>query len=993
MWFFGFGVRKAHEQRVAVGPEQLHCRHIIGTTKSFHPGCPDPVGVSLPSNASSSTSLAQCRTRGEHLADDAAVLGAHEEQDGRAQVANLQIRLVLYNQARSGWTVFHVNFDSKMGKEGGRCARTFSLARGEHSPLSTIDGRVSSLNDIGLLTATTKWEHPNDLPGNPGPPTVPPRLEPAEHQLARHSRRAPQREVPTLTTCREGEPVPLVVAGLSGCEAPQALGLLQVDEDDFLSGALARSRPAPDHSDEYRDHPGVFKFNQITAKRTSDALPSDTQSRHASQSEILGSARSSLQSFYTANTSLSQSSTTQTMYRNSTASSNLSFPYTVRSINSYKSRKNVLYPRRAHPPPVTVTVSPEFVVSSDLIWDVRYLCATLLPQAETRLVPAATVLLRCLPVGPQGDLSQGPPNMNDDTLRCSESFLVLTREVFLRDAAGAEELEGPCELLHETFRDILFKSGAFVPRPTSNFNAIDLRASLAEAEDFERVIRVLRALCSVMDAFEGALNAAKLPAASDEALRERQRQFLPTLSISEMTMGQYRKELGQKLFRTQARFERIPRKSDGLPHLSASGISIMRPYSRPNSNKVDLDVTRGDTGDGSRYGARGPMANARGLVTRDTLEASNEDATPNPRNSQALSRPLRTPSAQTPLPSATFKTQEFYAVVLHDFIAERPDELDAKAGDPILVVAQSTREWFVGKPIGRLGTPGLIPVSFVEVRDPASGKPIPDVGALMDNGTLPRVEDWKKQLLSYRSNSIALGVFEDPLQTPVVINKPPSPLPDGVLLRETSSYYRAYNDFFDFQVALLETFPREGGRERNDLRVIPFMPGPTLSLERLTGLDDYLRRLCRLNRTTARYILEHHLTREFFALKPGDIENDTDPQYDRMAEIGWYDPSDEPEPVSMNDLPSLVDDVVEKFQKTSIRSNGAWEQSGCKRECRGTCDLGRAIGIQAFIKIKVFDRIQDDLNCHSCAPARDVRAAARQDTAAAGRTGRATVVP
>ncbi|KAH9049227.1 hypothetical protein EDB83DRAFT_1403816 [Lactarius deliciosus] len=178
----------------------------------------------------------------------------------------------------------------------------------------------------------------------------------------------------------------------------------------------------------------------------SDASQSDTRSR-ASQSEILGSARSSLQSFYTANSSLSQSSTTQTVYRNSTASSNLSFPYTVTSINSYKSRKNVLYPRRAHPPPVTV--SPEYIISPDLIWDVRHLSATLLPHAEARLVPAATVLLRCLPVGPQGDLSQGPPNMNDDSLRCSEFFLVLTREVFLRGAAGAKELEGPCELLHE----------------------------------------------------------------------------------------------------------------------------------------------------------------------------------------------------------------------------------------------------------------------------------------------------------------------------------------------------------------------------------------------------------------------------------------------------------------------------------------------------------------------------------------------------------------
>src|SRR6266702_4236057 len=60
----------------------------------------------------------------------------------------------------------------------------------------------------------------------------------------------------------------------------------------------------------------------------------------------------SLQSFHTAITSLSCSSIRQTMSPTSTVSSNISFSYSVTSINSYKSRKNVLYPRRAHPPPI-----------------------------------------------------------------------------------------------------------------------------------------------------------------------------------------------------------------------------------------------------------------------------------------------------------------------------------------------------------------------------------------------------------------------------------------------------------------------------------------------------------------------------------------------------------------------------------------------------------------------------------------------------------------
>ncbi|KAH9027255.1 hypothetical protein EDB85DRAFT_124791 [Lactarius pseudohatsudake] len=502
---------------------------------------------------------------------------------------------------------------------------------------------------------------------------------------------------------------------------------------------------------------------------------------------------------------------------------------------------------------------------------------------------------------------------------------------------------------------------------------------------------------------------------SDEALRERQHKFLPTLSISKITMGQYRKELGQKLFQTRGRLGGFPWQSEGLPRLSTSGTSMMRPYSVASQafstieegseakfQQGGLEVARGDAEGGSWYEAHDPMTG--GLV--HTFAASNEDApSSNSQNSQApsLSRPFRTPSTLTPLPSATFKTQGFYAVVLHDFVAERPDELHAKAGDSILLVAQSTHKWFVGKPIGRLGRPGLIPVSFVEVRDPATGKPIPDVGALMDNGTLPRVEDWKRRMLSYRANSITLGVLEDPLPTPVAANTPPSPpmLPDGVLLsanmvsfhHEMDEYwfrlhalyqpfdpsgsstlppakdlvlFRAYNDFFDFQIALLETFPREGGRERKYPRVIPFIPGPSdhvddsLSATRQTELDDYLRRLCRLNHTTAHYILEHHLTREFFALKPGDIENDTVPQYDLMAEVGWYDPLEDPEPVSINGFPSPVDDVVEKFQKTGLKSNGAGSGQATNGSV-GASATSASNPHTALIKVKVFDRIQDDI--------------------------------
>lgn len=289
----------------------------------------------------------------------------------------------------------------------------------------------------------------------------------------------------------------------------------------------------------------------------------------------------------------------------------------------------------------------------------------------------------------------------------------------------------------------------------------------------------------------------------------------------------------------------------------------------------------------------------------------------------------------------------FYAVVLHDFVAERTDELDAKAGDSISVVAQSNREWFVAKPIGRLGRPGLIPASFVEVRDPVSNLPIPNVDALIDRGDLPKVEDWKQAVINYKQNSISLGVIEDikpPIsdtsyaiapsptcqpQSPLVI----PPLPDGILISanvvsfhfELDEYwfrinaifqpyaphdssvlpqakqlilFRLYSDFYDFQVNLLDTFPREAGKEPPATRILPFMPGPTTSVTdeitavRQAELDAYLNALCALNRS-APYILEHQLVRDFLSPKPGDVESEIEPRYDELNALFAGDGSGE----------------------------------------------------------------------------------------------------
>lgn len=352
--------------------------------------------------------------------------------------------------------------------------------------------------------------------------------------------------------------------------------------------------------------------------------------------------------------------------------------------------------------------------------------------------------------------------------------------------------------------------------------------------------------------------------------------------------------------------------------------------------------------------------------------------------SQSISlMPSPARSEQSPTP----RTHVFYAIVQHDFVAERPDELDAKRGDAITVVAQSNREWFVAKPIGRLGRPGLIPVSFVEIHDPATGAVIKDVEGLMDRGELPKVEEWKRAMQNYKQNSIALGVIDAPVRSPLTTTsnthhtksstqqdfgppraRTPDCLPEGLLLSadvvsfhyEMDEYwfridalfqpynrpgqtkvpssknlilFRVYSDFYDFQVSLLEAFPREAGRYPPEPRTLPYMPGPAtdvddaLTATRRVELNDYIHGLCNLARTGQRYILEHQIVRTFLALKPGDVANDGEP---RVGELEALFSSDDSEDWYTDDAAS----IQRRMDRMAINSSTASEGSDYEEERR-----------------------------------------------------------
>lgn len=86
---------------------------------------------------------------------------------------------------------------------------------------------------------------------------------------------------------------------------------------------------------------------------------------------------------------------------------------------------------------------------------------------------------------------------------------------------------------------------------------------------------------------------------------------------------------------------------------------------------------------------------------------------------------------------------------------------------------------------------------------------------------------------------------------------------------------RFYQNFYDFQIALLQQFPKEADYG-SGIRVLPFMPGPVsyvtdaISNGRRESLDDYVKKLLAL----PPYISKCQLVRELFAPREGDFELD-----------------------------------------------------------------------------------------------------------------------
>ncbi|KAI4602951.1 bud emergence protein 1 [Pestalotiopsis sp. 9143b] len=412
-------------------------------------------------------------------------------------------------------------------------------------------------------------------------------------------------------------------------------------------------------------------------------------------------------------------------------------------------------------------------------------------------------------------------------------------------------------------------------------------------------------------------------------------------------------------------------------------------YDYEATSAQELSFSRGDffhvigrENDNDWYEACNPaLPDARGLVPvaffqalgrteRDSAQSdSGRPSSKNPDHDSGYAEqtsPTPAPAAQRLSTKSALKQNGamVYGIVMYDFQAERADELEAKAGEAIIVIAQSNPEWFVAKPIGRLGGPGLIPVSFVEIRDMSTDTAVNNPHDAVKRAGVPRVEEWKKMAAEYKNSSITLGKFDgggppgqpgqpgieqgmermsiqqggnrtsqqqpqsnpqspqqqqrntqqgsygaaktnNPLQAPLEARIPrycfaeekywfviEAQLEDGRHW-ELSRYYE---DFYDFQIALLTEFPAEAGNTNTQKRTLPYMPGPVnyvtdaITEGRLHNLDAYVKNLL----GQPDYIAKCNLVRQFFAPREGDYEIDGNGDEYRLSQGSGLSSSDSP---------------------------------------------------------------------------------------------------
>ncbi|CAB4253688.1 similar to Saccharomyces cerevisiae YBR200W BEM1 Protein containing SH3-domains, involved in establishing cell polarity and morphogenesis [Maudiozyma barnettii] len=347
------------------------------------------------------------------------------------------------------------------------------------------------------------------------------------------------------------------------------------------------------------------------------------------------------------------------------------------------------------------------------------------------------------------------------------------------------------------------------------------------------------------------------------------------------------------------------------PSIVASGpdrvIKALHHYNAKSSK--ELSFGRGDffyvTSDrGDWYDVTNPAAGKSGLVPKSLFEVIDK------RSSSTSSM------GNTSLTGSQTGNKKFgslYAIVLYDFKAEKSDELSVHVGENLFICAHHNYEWFIAKPIGRLGGPGLVPVGFVSIIDIATGYASGnDIGDDIASVNLPTVQEWKSNVAKYKASNITLGQFESDYNQDLAMfddgNNTISQMNGGLsafaseaddlntdyltnaavlsFSFEDEKYWyevncelsngrlrklkRSYQDFYDLQVQLLDKFPAESGKLRDKngqwtKRIVPYIPGPvpyvtdSITQKRMDDLDVYVKELIKLPEYISNSPLVNHL--------------------------------------------------------------------------------------------------------------------------------------
>ncbi len=94
--------------------------------------------------------------------------------------------------------------------------------------------------------------------------------------------------------------------------------------------------------------------------------------------------------------------------------------------------------------------------------------------------------------------------------------------------------------------------------------------------------------------------------------------------------------------------------------------------------------------------------------------------------------------------------QPFFGTCLYDFEGMEEDELSLKENEEFIILSQVDEEWFYGRAITRVAT-GIVPVSYVEIRDAKSGKLVSK-----DDLVLPTMAEYNLRTATYKDKSIPL---------------------------------------------------------------------------------------------------------------------------------------------------------------------------------------------------------------------------------------------